>query len=72
MKPLRLPVSILTAAHHWSVASQARARRNAMIALTSLAQRRAEREEVDALWAEASGQSVEQAVAVPHRRTADE
>lgn len=32
---------------HWAAASQQRARRNAMIALTSLTQRRAELAEVD-------------------------
>jgi len=57
---------LLTAAHQWSIASQARARRNAMLALTSLAQRRAEREEVEALFA-----STEPMAEVPRQRTAD-
>jgi hypothetical protein len=47
----RLPLpraSLAEAARRWSVSTQARARRNAMVALTSLAERRAEREDADA------------------------
>ncbi|GAB7004610.1 hypothetical protein JCM18899A_20830 [Nocardioides sp. AN3] len=44
----RTPMPLAAAARHWSTSSQTRARRNAMVALTSLAQRRAEREDADA------------------------
>ena len=44
----RTPLALAAAARRWSASSQARARRNAMVALTSLAQRRAEREDADA------------------------
>jgi hypothetical protein len=40
--------SLSDAARRWSVSTQTRARRNAMVALTSLAERRAEREDADA------------------------
>ncbi|WP_193609220.1 hypothetical protein [Nocardioides lijunqiniae] len=49
------PPAVLGAArgrlHRWSVESQQRARRNAMVAATECAQRRAEREEVDDFFA---------------------
>jgi len=45
---LPLPQALSAAARRWSTSSQTRARRNAMVALTSLAQRRAEREDADA------------------------
>ena len=38
---------ILSLARHWSSESQQRARRNAMLAATECAQRRAEREDVE-------------------------
>jgi hypothetical protein len=44
----RSPLPLAEAARRWSVSSQTRARRNAMVALTSLAERRAEREDADA------------------------
>lgn len=44
----RTPLALTAAARRWSTSSQARARRNAMVALTSLAARRAEREDADA------------------------
>jgi hypothetical protein len=54
----RLPLprtSLAEAARRWSVSTQARARRNAMVALTSLAERRLEREDADA-YLEAAAQ----------------
>jgi len=39
------------AVHRWAVESQQRARRNAMLAATECAQRRAERDEVDDFFA---------------------
>lgn len=49
------PLSLLRRAERrldqWSVESQLRARRNAMVASTALAQRRAEREEVEDFFA---------------------
>jgi hypothetical protein len=47
-RPRRTPLSLAAAARRWSTSSQTRARRNAMVALTSLAERRAEREDADA------------------------
>jgi hypothetical protein len=44
----RTSLRLTDAARRWSVSTQARARRNAMVALTSLAERRAEREDADA------------------------
>jgi hypothetical protein len=54
----RLPLprtSLAEAARRWSVSTQVRARRNAMVALTSLAERRLEREDADA-YLEAAAQ----------------
>ncbi|MDO9495336.1 MAG: hypothetical protein Q7J48_06520 [Nocardioides sp.] len=45
------PPLIADAVHRWAVESQQRARRNAMLAATECAQRRAEREEVDQFFA---------------------
>ncbi|WP_134738460.1 hypothetical protein [Nocardioides sp. 503] len=45
--PLALLGSAAGRVHRWSVESQQQGRRNAMIAATECAQRRAEREEVD-------------------------
>jgi hypothetical protein len=42
---------IVTAARRWPIDSQLGARRNAMVASTALAQRRAERDEVEAFLA---------------------
>jgi len=50
--PLPNPVSAVSSAvHAWSVESQQGARRNAMVASTALAARRAEREDVDEFFA---------------------
>jgi hypothetical protein len=47
-RPLRIPVGrLVDAARRWPVESQLAARRNAMVACTDLAQRRAEHEEVE-------------------------
>lgn len=43
----RLQSSLVTSVHHWAVDSQRSACRNAMVAGTALAVRRAEREEVE-------------------------
>jgi hypothetical protein len=46
------PVSVVrSGVHRWSVESQLGARRNAMVASTSLAARRAERQDVEAFLA---------------------
>ena len=52
----------------WSVESQLRARRNAMVACTALAQRRAEREEVEDFFAALDAPQL--AVATPEVRAA--
>lgn len=44
--------TLLSTARHWSTASQLRARNNAMAALATLAQRRAEREDVESFLAQ--------------------
>jgi len=49
----RLPLSPGAAARQWSVSAVTRARRNAMVASTALAERRAEREDAEAAVAEA-------------------
>jgi hypothetical protein len=65
----RRSLSLAAAARRWSTSSQTRARRNAMVALTSLAERRAEREDADA-YLEAATRRGE--VAFPgQRRSAD-
>lgn len=46
-----LPTDLVTALRTWPVASQQQARRNAMIASTALAQRRAERDDVEDFFA---------------------
>ena len=50
------PSNLVTAAVRWPVESQQRARRNAMIASTALAQRRAEIDEVDDYLASLPGE----------------
>ncbi len=55
----RLPRQLVDLVTAWPVASQQRARRNAMIAATSLAQRRAEREAVEDFLAARSGHADE-------------
>ncbi|VXB83097.1 hypothetical protein [Nocardioides sp. AX2bis] len=49
----------------WSVGSQQRARRNAMVAATDCAQRRAEREDVEDFLARRAGRRVEEALPPP-------
>lgn len=49
--PPVIPTLIADAVHRWAVESQQRARRNAMLASTECAQRRAERDEVDDFFA---------------------
>lgn len=51
MNTLLTPSVITDAVHRWAVGSQQQARRNAMLAATECAQRRAEREEVDEFFA---------------------
>ncbi|HEY0890913.1 MAG TPA: hypothetical protein VGE38_15010 [Nocardioides sp.] len=48
--------TLLSTARHWSTASQLRARNNAMAALATLAQRRAEREDVESFLAQLQAQ----------------
>lgn len=50
--PMSQLVRLQQAISEWPVASQQQARRNAMVALTACAQRRAEREEVASYLAE--------------------
>lgn len=57
---LRRPVD---AVRHWPVESQRQARRNAMIASTALAQRRAELEEVEEYLAAVAGAPVPEVAA---------
>ena len=63
----RTPLPLAAAARRWSTSSQTRARRNAMVALTSLAQRRAEREDADAFLEAAAERRAEPAVPRPRR-----
>ncbi|MAY97476.1 MAG: hypothetical protein CMH84_13225 [Nocardioides sp.] len=49
--PSRLQSSLVTSVHRWAVDSQRSACRNAMVAGTALAVRRAEREEVEEFFA---------------------
>ena len=50
--PMRQLVRLGQTIQEWPVASQQRARRNAMVALTACADRRAEREDVASYFAE--------------------
>lgn len=50
-RPWDPPVAFVRALRRWPVASQVRARRNAMMALNALARRRAEQAEADAYLA---------------------
>jgi hypothetical protein len=52
--PMNQLVRLGQAISEWPVASQQQARRNAMVALTDCAQRRAEREDVESFLAERS------------------
>ena len=61
MNPFRQPFQWLG---NWAVASQQRARRNAMIACTALAQRRAELLEVEEYLAELKARTLVATVAV--------
>ena len=61
MRPLVLLGQTIT---EWPVASQQQARRNAMVALTACAQRRAEREDVASYLAERSTRNAEPATSV--------
>jgi hypothetical protein len=63
----RTPLSLAAAARRWSTSSQTRARRNAMVALTSLAQRRAEREDADAFLEAAAQRRSESTLPAPRR-----
>jgi hypothetical protein len=63
----RTPLSLAAAARRWSTSSQTRARRNAMVALTSLAQRRAEREDADAFLEAAAQRRAALTLPAPRR-----
>jgi len=65
-----VPPVLAAAARRWSSSSQTHARRNAMVALTSLAERRAEREDADAFLEAAAERRSGPAVPEP-RRSAD-
>lgn len=54
--PMNQLVRLGQAVYEWPVASQQQARRNAMVALTACARRRAEREEVASYFADRSVQ----------------
>ena len=58
--PVRQLVRIRQTISEWPVASQQQARRNAMVALTACADRRAEREDVASYFAERAGRSADQ------------
>ena len=62
--PMRPLVQLGQTITEWPVASQQQARRNAMVALTACAQRRAEREDVASYLAERSSRSAEPATSV--------
>jgi hypothetical protein len=64
-------LSLAGAFRRWSAGSQARARRNAMVALTSLAQRRAEREDAEAFLAAMSAARHGTSLTAARRRVAD-
>ena len=66
----RTSLGLAEAARRWSVSTQTRARRNAMVALTSLAERRAEREDADA-YLEAAAERRGQLPLPGPRRSAD-
>lgn len=63
MTPFKLP-RLLTHLRTWRVDSQHASRRNAMVACTALAQRRAEREDVEDFLASLGAETA------PHRRAA--
>lgn len=63
----RTSLSLAEAARRWSVSTQTRARRNAMVALTSLAERRIEREDADAYLEAAARRRAEVPLPAPRR-----
>lgn len=64
--PMRPLVQLGQTITEWPVASQQQARRNAMVALTACAQRRAEREDVASYLAERADRSDDAAPAATH------
>jgi hypothetical protein len=71
MNPLQplsyVPSLVAHRVHAWSVESQQGARRNAMIASTALAARRAERQDVEAFFAAAAPTPAPELPVVAHR-----
>lgn len=61
--PMRQLVRLGQTISEWPVASQQQSRRNAMVALTACAHRRAEREDVASFFAERAGRSADGAPA---------
>jgi hypothetical protein len=61
--PMRQLVRLGQTISEWPVASQLQSRRNAMVALTACAHRRAEREDVASYFAERAGGSTDEATA---------
>ena len=61
MFPMRQLVRLGQTISEWPVTSQQQSRRNAMVALTACAQRRAEREEVASYFADRAARSAEPA-----------
>ncbi len=63
------PQLVYRAVSRWAVESQARARRNAMVAMTVLSERRAEREDVEEYFRDADARGEGAAgIAVPRPR----
>lgn len=61
--PMRQLVRLGQTISEWPVASQQQSRRNAMVALTACAHRRAEREDVASFFAERAGRNADGAPA---------
>ena len=61
--PMRQLVRLGQTISEWPVASQQQSRRNAMVALTACAHRRAEREDVASFFAERAGRNADRAPA---------
>lgn len=61
---------VYRAVTRWAIESQARARRNAMVAMTALSERRAEREDVEEFLRRAAAEAAPAEVTVPRPRAA--
>lgn len=67
MPPKPRLLSLPRVIQEWPVAAQQQARRNAMVALTACAERRKDREDVAAFFAERAATASDAARAVPER-----